>query len=112
MSHSLMTLAFLAGLFCIVARFFRLGALADFLSRPILVGFLNGMAFSIMLGRDWKDLWIFRSSRTASFRDWPSSFRSSVSPTSANAWHWFVGLCRDSLCLRSWFHDCRQPSLR
>ena len=46
-----MTLAFLAGLFCIIARFFRLGALADFLSRPILVGFLNGMAISIMLGQ-------------------------------------------------------------
>lgn len=45
------TLAFLAGVFCIAARFLRLGALADFLSRPILVGFLNGMAFSIMLGQ-------------------------------------------------------------
>ena len=45
------TLAFLAGMFCIAARFLRLGALADFLSRPILVGFLNGMAFSIMLGQ-------------------------------------------------------------
>src|SRR5882724_4158016 len=46
-----MTLAFLAGVFCIIARFFRLGALADFLSRPILVGFLNGMAISIALGQ-------------------------------------------------------------
>jgi high affinity sulfate transporter 1 len=46
-----MALAFLAGLFCIVARFFKLGALADFLSRPILVGFLNGMALSIALGQ-------------------------------------------------------------
>src|SRR5436309_8040297 len=45
-----MALAFLAGVFCIAARFFRLGALADFLSRPILVGFLNGMALSIALG--------------------------------------------------------------
>ncbi len=45
------TLAFLAGLFCIIASFFRLGALADFLSRPILVGFLNGMALSIALGQ-------------------------------------------------------------
>jgi MFS superfamily sulfate permease-like transporter len=31
-------LTFLTGLFCIVASFFRLGALADFLSKPILVG--------------------------------------------------------------------------
>lgn len=46
-----MALAFLAGVFCIAARFFRLGALADFLSRPILVGFLNGMALSIALGQ-------------------------------------------------------------
>ena len=29
----------------------RLGALADFLSRPILVGFLNGVALSILLGQ-------------------------------------------------------------
>jgi high affinity sulfate transporter 1 len=45
------TLAFLAGVFCIIASFFRLGALADFLSKPILVGFLNGMALSIALGQ-------------------------------------------------------------
>ena len=45
------TLAFLAGLFCIGASFFRLGALADFLSKPILVGFLNGIALSIVLGQ-------------------------------------------------------------
>jgi high affinity sulfate transporter 1 len=46
-----MALAFLAGVFCIAARFLRLGALADFLSTPILVGFLNGMALSIALGQ-------------------------------------------------------------
>ncbi len=46
-----MTLAFVAGVFCIAARFLRLGALADFLSKPILVGFLNGMALSIALGQ-------------------------------------------------------------
>ena len=45
------TLAFLAGLFCIGASFLRLGALADFLSKPILVGFLNGIALSITLGQ-------------------------------------------------------------
>ncbi len=44
-------LAFLAGVFCIAARFLRLGALADFLSKPILVGFLNGIALSITLGQ-------------------------------------------------------------
>jgi high affinity sulfate transporter 1 len=45
------TLALLAGILCIGASFLKLGALADFLSRPILVGFLNGVALSIMLGQ-------------------------------------------------------------
>ncbi len=45
------TLAFLSGVFCILASFFRLGALADFLSKPILVGYLNGIAISIFLGQ-------------------------------------------------------------
>ena len=44
-------LTFLTGLICIVASFFRLGVLADFLSKPILVGFLNGIAISIFLGQ-------------------------------------------------------------
>jgi high affinity sulfate transporter 1 len=44
-------LAFGAGVFCILASFLRLGALADFLSKPILVGFLNGIAISILLGQ-------------------------------------------------------------
>lgn len=44
-------LTFLTGLFCIGASFLRLGALADFLSKPILVGFLNGVAISILLGQ-------------------------------------------------------------
>jgi len=44
-------LALLAGVLCIGASFLRLGALADFLSKPILVGFLNGIALSIMLGQ-------------------------------------------------------------
>jgi high affinity sulfate transporter 1 len=45
------TLALLAGVLCIAASFLRLGALADFLSKPILVGFLNGIALSIILGQ-------------------------------------------------------------
>ena len=35
----------------LAASFLRLGALADFSSRPILVGFLNGVALSIILGQ-------------------------------------------------------------
>jgi len=45
------TLALLAGLLCIAASFLKLGSLVDFLSRPILVGFLNGVALSIILGQ-------------------------------------------------------------
>jgi high affinity sulfate transporter 1 len=45
------TLALFAGILCIGASFLKLGALADFLSKPILVGFLNGIALSIFLGQ-------------------------------------------------------------
>ena len=45
------TLGILAGLFCVGASLLKLGALADFLSKPILVGFLNGIAISIVLGQ-------------------------------------------------------------
>lgn len=45
------SLAFLTGLMCIGASFLRLGVLADFLSRPILVGFLNGVALSVIFGQ-------------------------------------------------------------
>lgn len=44
-------LTFFTGVLCIAASFFRLGALADFLSKPILIGFLNGIAISIFLGQ-------------------------------------------------------------
>src|SRR5579883_3341250 len=47
-------LTFFAGVICVIASFFRLGAMADFLSRPILVGFLNGIAISIFLGQAGK----------------------------------------------------------
>jgi high affinity sulfate transporter 1 len=50
------TVTFLAGLFCIAASFLRLGAMADFLSKPILVGFLNGIAISICFGQAGKVL--------------------------------------------------------
>ncbi len=46
-----MALAVLTGLVCIAAGIFRLGFLADFLSKPILVGYLNGVAISIFLGQ-------------------------------------------------------------
>ncbi|MDA6077895.1 SulP family inorganic anion transporter [Edwardsiella anguillarum] len=39
----------MTGLWCLVASRFRLGALADLLSRPILTGLLNGLAITIMI---------------------------------------------------------------
>jgi high affinity sulfate transporter 1 len=45
------TLTLMAGVLCIGASFLKLGAFADFLSKPILVGFLNGIALSITLGQ-------------------------------------------------------------
>jgi high affinity sulfate transporter 1 len=44
-------LAALTGVACIAAGLFRLGFLADFLAKPVLVGFLNGIAISIFLGQ-------------------------------------------------------------
>ena len=44
-------LAIFTGLICMAASFLRLGVVADFLSRPILIGFLNGVAISIFLGQ-------------------------------------------------------------
>ena len=46
-----MALAVLTGLVCIAAGIFRLGFLADFLAKPILVGYLNGVAISILVGQ-------------------------------------------------------------
>jgi high affinity sulfate transporter 1 len=45
------SLAVLTGVVCIVAGMFRLGFLADFLGKPVLVGFMNGIAISIVLGQ-------------------------------------------------------------
>ncbi|HMH77432.1 MAG TPA: SulP family inorganic anion transporter, partial [Candidatus Udaeobacter sp.] len=44
-------LAVLTGVACIAAGVFRVGFLADFLAKPVLVGFLNGIAISIFLGQ-------------------------------------------------------------
>ena len=46
-----MMLALLVGIMCLAANLLHLGAIADFLSRPILVGFMNGLAASIILGQ-------------------------------------------------------------
>ena len=44
-------LTLITGILCIVAGFARLGVIANFLSRPILVGYLNGIAISIIVGQ-------------------------------------------------------------
>lgn len=49
-------LTVVTGVICAAASFLRLGALADFLSRTILVGYLNGIAISIFLGQVGKVL--------------------------------------------------------
>ncbi len=44
-------LALTVGVFCILASKLRLGVVATFLSKPILVGFLSGVSISIMVGQ-------------------------------------------------------------
>ncbi len=44
-------LAILVGLLCLAARLLRLGVLATFLSRPILIGFFAGISISILVGQ-------------------------------------------------------------
>jgi sulfate permease, SulP family len=39
------------GVLCVAASFLRLGVIAAFLSRPILVGFISGIALSILIGQ-------------------------------------------------------------
>ncbi|HVK90256.1 MAG TPA: SulP family inorganic anion transporter, partial [Mycoplana sp.] len=45
------TLAIGVGIACFLARLLRLGVLANFLSRPILVGFFAGISVSILIGQ-------------------------------------------------------------
>ena len=44
-------LTMIAGVFCIAAGFARLGFLTNFLARPILTGYLNGIAICIITGQ-------------------------------------------------------------
>jgi high affinity sulfate transporter 1 len=45
------TLAILTGILCLLAGIARLGFVANFLSRPVLVGFLAGVALSLLIGQ-------------------------------------------------------------
>ncbi|WP_255560174.1 SulP family inorganic anion transporter, partial [Dyella sp. EPa41] len=51
-----MSLTLITGLLCVVASRFRFGFLADFLSRPILIGLLNGVAITILVSQSGKML--------------------------------------------------------
>jgi high affinity sulfate transporter 1 len=45
------TLALLTGMICLLGRLLRLGFLADLLSRPVLVGYMAGVALIMMTGQ-------------------------------------------------------------
>jgi high affinity sulfate transporter 1 len=45
------TMTVMTGFWCIIASRFKLGVLADFLSKPILMGLLNGVAITIIVGQ-------------------------------------------------------------
>ena len=44
-------LALIAGAFLLLARILRLGFLADFLSRTVLIGFLTGVGIQVACGQ-------------------------------------------------------------
>lgn len=44
-------IALVVGVMCLLARALRLGMLANFLSRPILIGFFAGISLSILIGQ-------------------------------------------------------------
>ncbi|MBO1518528.1 SulP family inorganic anion transporter [Oceanisphaera pacifica] len=46
-----MTMTAMTGFWCLIASRLKLGILADFLSRPILMGLLNGVAITIIVGQ-------------------------------------------------------------
>lgn len=45
------TMTAMTGFWCFIASRFKLGVLADFLSKPILMGLLNGVAITIIVGQ-------------------------------------------------------------
>jgi MFS superfamily sulfate permease-like transporter len=49
-------LAILTGVFLLLGGLLRLGVLADFLSRPVLDGFVVGVAITVVVGQAGKDV--------------------------------------------------------
>jgi high affinity sulfate transporter 1 len=78
-------LAILTGLFCIAAGLLRLGFLTNFLARPILTGYLNGIAIAIISGQLGK-LFGFQLKPAGFFRlmwEFLSKLRETHAPTVA-----------------------------
>ena len=75
-------LALMVGALCLLARLLRLGVLASFLSRPILVGFFAGISLSILVGQIGRFTGVSRSRPTVWSRP------SSSWPARPGAIHW------------------------
>lgn len=65
-----MTMTAMTGGWCILASRLKLGILADFLSRPILLGLLNGVAITIIVGQFAKVLGLKYEQRYLLERMW------------------------------------------
>ena len=81
-------LAILTGVLCIAAGIARLGFLANFLARPILAGYLNGIAISIISGQLGKFFGF--TARAGGFFRLMAAFVSSLGQT--HGWTLGVGL--------------------
>jgi hypothetical protein len=82
-------LAILTGAFLVLARIFRLGFLANFLSRSVLIGFLTGVGIQVAMSRS-PACWVSRAGAAARFGS--SSGRSATSVT--RAWRPWPCRCR------------------
>jgi high affinity sulfate transporter 1 len=68
-------LAVLVGLLSVLGGVARLGFIADFLARPILTGFLNGIGLSIIVGQLGKLVGVRLESKTFLFQIWEFATR-------------------------------------
>lgn len=91
--HALaVSLTLFTGFFCLLAARFRLGFLADFLSRSILMGLLNGVAITIIIGQLAKVFGVSSSGRS-SILQLMSFFEQALHP------HWPTLLLSVFLCV-------------
>ena len=98
-------LAMIAGVFCIAAGLARLGFLTNFLARPILTGYLNGIAICIIVGQ-LGALFGFSLAPAGCFRllyQFVSKLGEAHGPTVAVGAATLAVLC----CSRAWRPGCR-----